>query len=107
MSKYLTVEYYPDKHTKKLADRFNDGNGTPGDAIGEAYDKKIIFFCTFGSFDIDIGEFDNFCGSYDKLKKAIIESINDTITSYSAIGRLFIILDNCPNDYHYIVIENA
>ncbi len=108
MTKYLTVTYYPDKHTAKLADRWSDGNGMPGDNIDIAYSSKIMFYSSFGNIDIDLGNYDNFRGTYEEFNKSIINELaqySNTIT-YSAIGRLLIILDNFPDDYNYIIIEN-
>lgn len=108
MTKYLIVTYYPDKHTAKLADRWDDGNGTPGDSVDIAYSSKIMFVSSFGDTNIDLGDYDNFRGTYQELNKKVLNELaqyGNGIT-YSAIGRLLIILDNFPDDYNYIVIEN-
>jgi len=110
MTKYLTVTYYPDKHTAKLANRWDDGNAMPGDSIDIAYSSKIMFVSSFGNTDIDIGDYDNFRGTYQEFNENVINELAQynhiTGMTYSAIGRLLIILDNFPDDYNYIIIEN-
>ena len=106
MEKYLIVTYYPDEDTAELAARFHDGNGTSGDGPSVAYFSRESFCGPFNCFNIDIGDFDNFRGTCEELRDQIIEAINDTTTSFSAIGHLFIILGECPEDYDYIIIEN-
>lgn len=110
MAKYLTVTYYPDKHTAKLADRYYDGNGTPGDCYEVAFDSKITFDSSFGNSNIDLEDYDHFRGTYDEFNKSAINELAQhtyqTGMTYTAIGQLLIILDNFPEDYNYIVIEN-
>ncbi len=66
----MEVYYYPDKQTKKLADRFWDGNGTPGDSIGEAHTKRKKFY---KSIDFDI---EPFRGTRDQFLQTILTSIH-------------------------------
>ncbi len=110
MTKYLTVTYYPDKNTAKLANRWDDGNGITGDSVDIAYSSKIMFVSCFGNTDIDLGDYDDFQGTYKKFNKSIINELhqyNHNTITYSVIGKLLIILDNCPSDYDYIIIENS
>lgn len=111
MTKYLTVTYYPTLEHATLADRYYDGNGTPGNNISVAFDSKIMFDSSFGSDNIDLGDYDCFRGTYDEFNKSVINELaqyyqNQNGMTYSAIGRLLIILDNFPEDYNYIVIDN-
>ena len=96
----LTVTYYPDKSVAKLAARFHDGNGYPGDAISIAYGSQVKY-----DFPFDVDEYD-FRGTVEQLFDSIMNAIENKEISYSAIGQLFIILDHFPKDYNYVIITN-
>ena len=81
MSKYLTVTYYPNKNTAKLAERIWDGNGMPRDEVSQAYASKVEFDSDFGDHNIDIGDYNNYKGTYEKFTNDVTGELAKYSTS--------------------------
>lgn len=116
MGRDLKVTYFPDSISGSLA-----WEGVPHDYTDDLtpeqhqeneryYEAKklAVEYSRNWERNVDLGYLDHFSGTPIDLQEELSSMLDDakSHSDYTAIGNLYLIVGECPEDYEYIVINN-